>query len=183
MILRIRRSLQIRGAAKEERHKTKKKAAVNVRRVEKSQHSSLVICNVQASSRMCRVRSMVFRHSECSGTQKYKDKCYLRFIEAVKCWGSGGRSRLFMESKNGGAFVHFPTFVHIKIQAIQNSKGCLKWHFKNSNDVSRVENSKTDGSMIAADLAGNIKVWKYPGYKQVCSFEQHHISSVQKKQW
>ena len=29
MILRIRRSLQIRGAAKEERHKTKKKAAVN----------------------------------------------------------------------------------------------------------------------------------------------------------
>ena len=37
--------------------------------------------------------------------------------------------------------------------------------------------------MIAADLAGNIKVvWKYPGYKQVWSFEQHHISSVQKKQ-
>ena len=62
------------------------------------------------------------------------------------------------------------------------SKGCFKCHFKNSNDVSRVENSKTDGSMIAADLAGNIKVWKYPGYKQVWSFEQHHISSVQKKQ-
>ena len=41
---------------------------------------------------------------------------------------------------------------------------------------------KMDGSMIAADLAGNIKVWKYPGYKQVWSFEQHHISSVQKKQ-
>ena len=125
MILRIRRSLQIRGAAKEERHKTKKKAAVNVRRVEKSQHSSLVICNVQASSRMCRVRSMVFRHSECSGTQKYKDKCYLRFIEAVKCWGSGGRSRLFMKSKNGGAFVHFPTFVHIKTQAIQNGANAM----------------------------------------------------------
>ena len=42
--------------------------------------------------------------------------------------------------------------------------------------------SKTDRSMITADLAGNIKVWKYPGYKQVWSFEQHHISSVQKKQ-
>ena len=25
--------------------------------------------------------------------------------------------------------------------------------------------------MIAADLAGNIKVWKYPGYKQVWGFE------------
>ena len=29
-----------------------------------------------------------------------------------------------------------------------------------------------DGSMLAAaDMAGNIKVWKYPGYKQVWSFE------------
>ena len=36
--------------------------------------------------------------------------------------------------------------------------------------------------MIAADLAGNIKVWKYSGYKKGWSFEQHHISSVQKKQ-
>ena len=28
--------------------------------------------------------------------------------------------------------------------------------------------------MIAADLAGNIKVWKYPGYKQVWSFDTYH---------
>ena len=78
MILRIRRSLQIRGAAKEERHKTKKKAAVNVRRVEKSQHSSLVICNVQASSNMCRVRSTV--------QERKNTKTNATFIETVKCW-------------------------------------------------------------------------------------------------
>ena len=39
------------------------------------------------------------------------DFLYGAFIEFVKCWGSGGRSRLFMESKKGGAFVNFSTFL------------------------------------------------------------------------
>ena len=39
------------------------------------------------------------------------DFLYATFIEFVKFWGSGGRSRLFMESKKSGAFVNFSTFL------------------------------------------------------------------------
>lgn len=33
------------------------------------------------------------------------------FSEFVKCWGSGKRARIFVESMNGGAFVNFSTFL------------------------------------------------------------------------
>ena len=33
------------------------------------------------------------------------------FREFTKCWGSGKRARIFMESVNGGAFVSFSTFL------------------------------------------------------------------------
>ena len=36
---------------------------------------------------------------------------YSAFLEFVKCWGSGRRSRLFMESVNGEAFLNFSTFL------------------------------------------------------------------------
>ena len=31
--------------------------------------------------------------------------------EFIKCWGSGKRARIFVESVNGGAFVNFSTFL------------------------------------------------------------------------
>ena len=40
-----------------------------------------------------------------------RDFLFATFIEFVKCWGSGGRSRLFMESRKSGAFVNFSTFL------------------------------------------------------------------------
>ena len=33
------------------------------------------------------------------------------FSEFIKCWGSGKRARIFVESMNGGAFVNFSTFL------------------------------------------------------------------------
>ena len=39
------------------------------------------------------------------------DFLFATFIEFVKCWGSGRRSRLFMESRKSGAFVNFSTFL------------------------------------------------------------------------
>ena len=36
---------------------------------------------------------------------------FATLIEFVKCWGSGRRSRLFMESVNGEAFMNFSTFL------------------------------------------------------------------------
>ena len=39
------------------------------------------------------------------------DFLFATFIEFVKCWGSGRRSRLFMESRKSGAFMNFSTFL------------------------------------------------------------------------
>merc|ERR1711860_274027 len=36
---------------------------------------------------------------------------FATFSEFIRCWGSGRRSRLFMESMNGQAFMNFSTFL------------------------------------------------------------------------
>ena len=43
----------------------------------------------------------------------FSEEAFLQatFSEFVKCWGSGKRARIFMESVNGGAFVSFSTFL------------------------------------------------------------------------
>ena len=43
----------------------------------------------------------------------FSEEAFLQatFSEFVKCWGSGKRARIFVESVNGGAFVSFSTFL------------------------------------------------------------------------
>ena len=43
----------------------------------------------------------------------FSEEAFLQatFREFVKCWGSGKRARIFVESVNGGAFVSFSTFL------------------------------------------------------------------------
>ena len=45
-----------------------------------------------------------FKHSEGSFL-------FATFCEFVKCWGSGAKSRLFIESVKGNAFVNFSAFL------------------------------------------------------------------------
>ena len=44
---------------------------------------------------------------------QFSEEAFLHatFSEFVKCWGSGKRARIFVESMNGGAFVNFSTFL------------------------------------------------------------------------
>jgi len=44
---------------------------------------------------------------------KYSEESFLfaTFSEIVKCWGSGAKSRLFIESVKGNAFVNFSAFL------------------------------------------------------------------------
>ena len=51
----------------------------------------------------------MFRKTKRHFTEK--DFLFATFNEFLKCWGSGGRSRLFMESKESGAFVNFSAFL------------------------------------------------------------------------
>ena len=43
----------------------------------------------------------------------FSEEAFLQatFREFTKCWGSGKRARIFVESVNGGAFVSFSTFL------------------------------------------------------------------------
>ena len=43
----------------------------------------------------------------------YSEEAFLQATlrEFTKCWGSGKRARIFVESVNGGAFVSFSTFL------------------------------------------------------------------------
>ena len=45
--------------------------------------------------------------------RKYSEGSFLfaTFCEFVKCWGSGAKSRLFIESVKGNAFVNFSAFL------------------------------------------------------------------------
>ena len=40
-----------------------------------------------------------------------EDFLHATFFEFVKCWGSGARSRLYIESMNGNAFVNFSAYL------------------------------------------------------------------------
>ena len=44
---------------------------------------------------------------------QFSEEAFLHatFSEFIKCWGSGKRARIFVESMNGGAFVNFSTFL------------------------------------------------------------------------
>ena len=45
--------------------------------------------------------------------RNFSEEAFLHatFSEFIKCWGSGKRARIFVESMNGGAFVNFSTFL------------------------------------------------------------------------
>ena len=60
------------------------------------------------------------------------------FATFVKCWRSGGRSRLFMESKKSGAFVNFSTFLgHPGVRSFQPSKMA-------SDEATKTQDPKTN---------------------------------------
>ena len=45
--------------------------------------------------------------------RRFSEEAFLQatFREFIKCWGSGKRARIFVESMNGGAYVSFSTFL------------------------------------------------------------------------
>ena len=61
-------------------------------------------------------RSAIFRHSKKMNEKpriQLNDEglLFATLVEFVKCWGSGRRSRLFVESVNNEAFLNFSTFL------------------------------------------------------------------------
>ena len=76
------------------------------------------------------------------------------FGEFIKCWGSGAKSRLFIESVNGNAFVNFSAYLghpgdahfvskketkdNINVSPKSKSRGKSKWKIGRDNNVSWV---------------------------------------------
>ena len=61
-------------------------------------------------------RPAIFRHSEKMNNKPRSQRSdegllFATLVEFVKCWGSGKRSRLFVESVNKEAFLNFSTFL------------------------------------------------------------------------
>ena len=71
----------------------------------------------------------------------FSEEAFLQatFREFVKCWGSGKRARIFVESVNGGAFVSFSTFLgnpgapHIDPRKTAKTSGYPEGHHDSQN--------------------------------------------------